>query len=227
MRICSVPTLKAAMYGLALYSLCGLTSAANLEITVTDAQGKPLANSIVVLRGEKLKAIDTSVTEVSQIPNQFDPHVTIIRQNSAVIFPNLDQTRHQVYSFSAAKRFVTNLFAGREADPVTFENVGIVPVGCNIHDRMHAYIYVTDAPLFAVSNDDGLVQFNDLAAGEYRVEMLHPWQQSPGSVTRDVRVRRAGRDVSIKESVGEIGSDPRIPRRQVTNPLIRGNPFAR
>jgi len=222
-----VPTLKAAICGVILYSVCGLVSAASLEITLTDAQGRPLANGIVVLRGETLEPIDTSTTEVSQIANQFDPHVTIIRQHSDVVFPNLDQTRHQVYSFSTVKRFVTSLFAGREADPVNFENVGIVPIGCNIHDRMHAYIYVTDAPLFAVSNAEGVVRFNDLAIGEYRVEMLHPWQLTPGGVTRDVRVRRAGRDVSIKENLGAIGPDPRAPRRQMTNPLIRGNPFAR
>lgn len=222
-----MPNLTSASIGVMLSLLCGSSLAASLEITVTDAQGKPLANSIVVLRGENLTPIDTAITEVNQIANQFDPHVTIIRQHSAVIFPNLDQTRHQVYSFSNVKRFVTNLFAGREADPVIFENAGIVPVGCNIHDRMHAYIYVTDAPLFAVSNSDGIARFNDLAIGEYQVEMLHPWQQSPGSVTRDVRVRRAGRDLSIRESVGTIGSDPREPRRPVSNPLMRGNPFAR
>ena len=222
-----MPTLKLASYGFFLYLLCGSSLAASLAVTVTDAQGKPLANSIVVLRGENLESIGAATTEVNQIANQFDPHVTIIRQHSAVIFPNLDQTRHQVYSFSNVKRFVTNLFAGREADPVNFENVGIVPIGCNIHDRMHAYIYVTDAPRFAISNIDGIARFNDLAIGDYQVEMLHPWQLSPGSVTRDIRMRRAGRDLSIRESVGTIGPDPRTPRRPVNNPLIRGNPFAR
>ena len=222
-----MPILKSASCGLFFFLLCGSSLAASLEITVTDAQGRPLANSIVVLRGETLEPIDTSTTEVNQIANQFDPHVTIIRQHSAVIFPNLDQTRHQVYSFSSVKRFVTNLFAGREADPVNFENVGIVPIGCNIHDRMHAYIYVTDAPQFAISNIDGIARFNDLAVGDYQVEMLHPWQLNPGTVTRDIRVRRAGRDLSIRESVGTIGPDPRTPRRPVNNPLIRGNPFAR
>lgn len=222
-----MPNLTLASFGVMLSLLGESSLAATLEVTVTDAQGKPLANSIVVLRGENLTPIDTSTTEVNQIANQFDPHVTVVHQHSAVIFPNLDQTRHQVYSFSNVKRFVTNLFAGREADPVSFDNVGIVPVGCNIHDRMHAYIYVTDAPLFAVTNIDGIARFDDLAIGEYQVEMLHPWQQSPGSVTRDVRVRRAGRDLSIRESVGTIGSDPREPRRPVSNPLMRGNPFAR
>ncbi|MCK5874945.1 MAG: hypothetical protein KAG82_09670 [Alcanivoracaceae bacterium] len=222
-----MPILKSASYGFIVYIFCGVSLAASLDVTVTDAQGRPLANSIVVLRGENLPPIDTSITEVNQIANQFDPHVTIIRQHSAVIFPNLDQTRHQVYSFSSVKRFVTNLFAGREADPVNFESVGIVPVGCNIHDRMHAYIYVTDAPQFAISDIDGIARFNDLAVGDYQVEMLHPWQLSPGSVTRDIRVRRAGRDLSISESVGTIGPDPRTPRRPVNNPLIRGNPFAR
>jgi len=222
-----VTMFRPAIYGAILYSLCGLTLAASLEITVTDAQDRPLANSIIVLRGDNLEPIDTSITEVNQIANQFDPHVTIIRQHSDVLFPNLDQTRHQVYSFSTVKRFVTSLFAGREADPVNFENVGIVPIGCNIHDRMHAYIYVTDAPLFAVTDTDGVAIFPDLPVGEYRVEMLHPWQLNPGSVTRDIRVRRAGRNLSIKENLGAIGPDPRAPRRQVTNPLIRGNPFAR
>lgn len=222
-----MPTPKAIICSGILFLLSGFTCAANLEVSLSDAQGRPLANSIVILRGDNLEPIDTSITEVNQIANQFEPHVTIIRQHSDVLFPNLDQTRHQVYSFSSVKRFVTSLFAGREADPVNFENVGIVPIGCNIHDRMHAYIYVTNAPQFAVSDDNGIVTFRDLPAGEYQIEMFHPWQLTPGRTTRDVRIRRAGRDLSLKENLGAIGPDPRTPRRQVTNPLIRGNPFAR
>jgi hypothetical protein len=48
---------------------------------------------------------------VSQKNVQFHPFLTIVPVGADVSFPNLDPTKHHVYSFSPAKRFELKLFA--------------------------------------------------------------------------------------------------------------------
>ena len=76
----------------------------------------------------------------------FVPDVLVVQTGTAVDFPNSDQVRHQVYSFSGAKTFELALYAGRAHAPVVFDRSGLVTLGCNIHDSMVGYIWVTDSP---------------------------------------------------------------------------------
>lgn len=72
-----------------------------------------------------------------------------------VTFPNRDNIRHHVYSFSSAKKFELPLYIGTPAAPVVFDKPGVVALGCNIHDWMLAYIYVLTTPHFAKTAADG------------------------------------------------------------------------
>jgi hypothetical protein len=65
---------------------------------------------------------------------------------TSVHFPNRDSVRHHVYSFTPAKKYELKLYTGTPANPVVFDRAGVVPLGCNIHDRMSAHIVVVDTP---------------------------------------------------------------------------------
>ena len=80
-----------------------------------------------------------------------------MRSGTSVAFPNSDNIRHHVYSFSLAKRFELRLYQGTQSAPVVFDSPGVVVLGCNIHDWMVGYIYVTDDSRFAVSDEHGRV----------------------------------------------------------------------
>ncbi len=202
--------------------------AAELTVRTTDQQGAPLSRAVVTLRSPALTAQPQSVrAEVDQVDTQFIPHVLVVPVNSSVSFPNSDNTRHQVYSFSAAKRFSTNLFSGREAEPVHFDQPGLVPIGCNIHDRMHAYIYVTNAPRYAITDEQGIARFRELPAGNYRVETLHPWQIEAGTTQYSLVITATDASIEADISLGRIGPDPRAERAEKLNPLIRNHPFTR
>ena len=97
-----------------------------------------------------------------------------VRTGTSVSFPNSDDIRHQVYSFSPAKRFELRLYQGTPSEPVLFDKPGLVVLGCNIHDWMLGYIYVTDDPWFAVSDEHGRAAIADLPAGRYAVTLWHP-----------------------------------------------------
>src|SRR5256885_12704347 len=76
---------------------------------------------------------------VDQRDKQFVPYVTAVQVGTAVIFPNSDNIRHHVYSFSPAKKFELPLYSGVPAGPVGFDKVGVMPLGCNIHHWMIPY----------------------------------------------------------------------------------------
>ena len=46
-------------------------------------------------------------------------------------------------------------------------------LGCNIHDSMVGYIYVTDSPWYGRTGADGTLRLRDLAPGEYTVRIWH------------------------------------------------------
>lgn len=77
---------------------------------------------------------------------QVAPTLLVVPVGSRVSFPNSDDIRHHVYSFSTARRFELPLYAGGNAEPVEFPEAGVVVLGCNIHDWMQAHILVMDTP---------------------------------------------------------------------------------
>src|SRR5262249_43731162 len=103
---------------------------------------------------------------------------------SSVSFPNTDKVRHQVYSFSSPHRFQLPLYSGKPYPPELFDRVGIVTLGCNIHDSMLAYIVVTDADLVGSTDARGLWVHADVARGRYRLEVWHPRLRDPASTLK-------------------------------------------
>ena len=104
---------------------------------------------------------------VDQVDKTFVPDFCPIVVGTAVRFPNHDQIHHHVYSFSPAKTFELPLYKGEGADPVVFDKVGAVRIGCNIHDWMSGIILVLPSPHFAVTDSSGHFILEGLAAGTY------------------------------------------------------------
>ena len=116
---------------------------------------------------------------MDQRNRQFEPHVLAVRQNTKVRFPNSDDIRHHVYSFSPAKTFELRLYHGTQADPVLFDKPGRVVLGCNIHDAMLGYIYVLKTRWFGVTGSDGVVTLQEIPSGSYRLQLRHPLGTEP------------------------------------------------
>jgi plastocyanin len=150
-------------------------AASALSVTVVDAKGVPLPDAVVVAEpaagAPKPPAGQKGIMDQRNL--QFVPGVLVVQTGTAVDFPNSDQVRHQVYSFSEAKTFQLPLYAGRAHDPVVFNRAGLVTLGCNIHDSMVGYIYVTDSPWFGRTAADGTLRLRDLPPGEYTVRIWH------------------------------------------------------
>ena len=147
--------------------------AGSLEVIVKDDKGGPGSDAVVYAVGAA-SAAPKKHAVVDQRDKQFVPYVTAVQVGTAVSFPNSDNIRHHVYSFSPAKKFELPLYSGVPAEPVVFDKVGFVTLGCNIHDWMIAYVAVLPTPYFQVTRQDGRALLKDLPAGQYTVQVWHP-----------------------------------------------------
>jgi plastocyanin len=145
--------------------------------TVTDQHGKPLPDAVVVavpVDGAVRLPAKPRDAAIFQVDKEFTPKVSVVLAGTAISFPNNDSVRHHVYSFSAVKKFELPLYKGVPASPVVFDKPGIVVLGCNIHDWMVAYVYVSESPHFARTDAQGTATIGDLAAKGWTVRVWHP-----------------------------------------------------
>ena len=154
----------------------GSASAATVQVTVQDGNGKPLPEAVVYLESPQARAAlkPAQGAEIAQVGKQFDPRVLVVPVGTSVAFPNRDTVRHHVYSFSPAKTFEIKLYAGTAASPVVFDKTGIGVLGCNIHDNMTAWVVIVDTPYYGRSAQAGTVVINNVPAGNYRLRVWHP-----------------------------------------------------
>jgi plastocyanin len=151
-------------------------AAGDVTAVVRDHRDQPVEDAVVsaVPEGRPVTSPKPAREVVDQINLEFVPHVKPVVIGSPVFFPNKDDVRHHVYSFSPAKRFELPLYAGTPAEPVVFDRPGVVTIGCNIHDWMLGYIYVAETPYLARTGADGRARLEGLPAGRYVVRVWHP-----------------------------------------------------
>ncbi len=188
--------------GLLLALLALPVHAASLTVTV-QGDGAALADAIVSVHSASARAAVKPVSAaMDQHHAEFVPHILTVTVGSRVRFPNSDNFRHQVYSFSPSKRFELPLYSGRQAPPVLFETAGVVELGCNIHDWMLGYVVVLDTPYFARTGVDGSVALQ-VPPGDYQLQVWHERQQDGpgGRVTRTVHVAPTGGSARVVMSL--------------------------
>src|SRR3954454_8654773 len=175
--------LRKLLLGLALASISCPLAASPLSVRVVDASGRPVRDAVVTLytAGTAHPAHAGGRFLVSQKDLQFHPFLKIVPVGAGVSFPNFDPTRHHVYSFSAAKKFELKLFARDQSRTVHFDKAGVVALGCNIHDQMSAFIFVTDTAWTARTNAQGIAAFGDAPETPARVAVWHPFLRATGS----------------------------------------------
>ncbi|MET0554416.1 MAG: carboxypeptidase regulatory-like domain-containing protein [Vicinamibacteria bacterium] len=119
----------------------------------------------------------------------FVPHVLAIQAGTNVDFPNNDQTYHNVFSLSRAKRFDLGRYPKNQVRTVRFERPGVVRVFCDIHSHMSAFILVFAHRYFATTDEGGAYRIEGVPAGSYR---LVAWNDGQEREVRTVEVPAGG-----------------------------------
>jgi plastocyanin len=116
---------------------------------------------------EAFGLLRTGRVRMDQRGEQFVPHLLAITVGSIVDFPNSDTTFHNVFSFARGNSFDLGRYPPGRNGGHKFDTPGIVPVSCDIHSHMSAYILVFNHPFFAVTDDDGRYSITGVPPGTY------------------------------------------------------------
>ncbi len=145
--------------------------AKQLSVQVVDNNGHPLPEAVVSVATSRATA---GVAVMDQLDKLFNPFVLAVTAGTRVQFPNSDNLRHQVYSFSKTKPFELPLYSNQEAPELLFDEPGIVVLGCNIHDHMRAYIYVSPHAQSVTTNSAGEAVLEHDESGPVTVYAWYP-----------------------------------------------------
>jgi plastocyanin len=176
-----------------LAAMAANAQAATVTLTVRQADGTPLADGVVMVEAPGVRAVPRGSYAMEQKAIQFQPHVLIVPVGATVAFPNRDQVRHHVYSFSKPKRFDLRLYGREDQRSVVFDKPGVIALGCNIHDTMSGFVIVTTTPFAARTDAQGRVALADVPAGAATLRLWSPSIHAPGNtLTQPLTVPPAG-----------------------------------
>jgi plastocyanin len=186
-------------------ALSATAFASDLRVLVMGADGHPVANAVATLTVANPPPGPIRFAwpmRIAQHNMQFDPFVLVAPAGASVAFPNLDDVRHQVYSFSQAGPFELRLYGHDESRSVQFRNVGVIAIGCNIHDQMSAFIYLVDTPFAMKTDEQGVAVLHNVPAGGATLRVWHPYLRAAGNVMQ--------RAVTITAADGQERFDVRL-----------------
>ena len=146
----------------------------------------PLA--VVYLEGSFPKAASPPKKQVLQKDLVFSPGLLPVQVGTTVEFPNLDDTYHNIFSYSPAKRFDLGRYRPDER-PIpsqTFETAGLVTLRCDIHEHMRGLILVLETPHFVTTDAEGRYRLSGIPPGKYT---LKAWVDSKTTHERAVEVK--------------------------------------
>ena len=157
------------------------------ETVIVGANGG-LKNVMVSIEG--LGAMDGSSlppARLDQVNCRYVPHVLGLCAGQTLTVTSADPTLHNVQfagTLNRAQNFGMTQ-AGATRDVTTLTNPEVVPVRCDVHPWMLAYVVVTENPFFAVTGDDGTFEIKNLPPGDYK---LVAWHERYGRLEQPVSV---------------------------------------
>ena len=167
--------------------LCAaVAQAATVTVQVKGSNGAPIVDAVVTVSSPHAPAGPIHFPWPSVVKQQnisFQPHVLIAPLGADVTFPNMDNVRHHVYSFSKPKKFELKLYGHEETRTVTFDKPGVVAIGCNIHDQMSGFIVVVDTPYAAKTDASGKAIIPGVPDGAATLKVWSPAIRAPGNQT--------------------------------------------
>ncbi len=123
---------------------------------------------------------------VDQFNLTFVPHVIVIQQGTTIDFPNSDSVRHNVLSPpDCVMQFNLGTYDVGVVKHITFDKSGEIPLLCNVHAEMSAFVLVLENPYFSLTGKDGVFKIENVPAGTYK---LSAWHEKLRTVTKDVTV---------------------------------------
>ncbi len=136
--------------------------------------------------GNRTFAVPTSPVTLDQKGCTYHPHVLGVMAGQELQILNSDNTTHNIHPMPKDNP-EWNTSMPPKATPLDkkFNRPEMIPVKCNVHPWMHAWIGVVKHPYFAVSGDDGTYTIKGIPPGTYTITA---WQEKLGPQTAQVTI---------------------------------------
>ena len=158
---------------------------------VTGAKGESVVY-IDAIPGKTFPAPAQHV-EMDQKGLMFMPHLLVVEKGTTVDFKNDDSVEHNVFwqAISGNKSLGHNMgtWPRGQQRSFKFDNPGVVPLLCNVHPDMAAYIVVSPTPYFAETDKTGAFKIENVPNGTYK---LTAWNEAGKGKTQSVQVTVSG-----------------------------------
>ncbi len=126
---------------------------------------------------------------------RFVPHVVVIPQKQKLRILNSDGVLHNVHLLTKKNQFFNKAMPGQVKHlDVSFKRAERIPVKCDVHAWMRAYIIVAEHPYYAVTGSDGSFRLEDVPPGTHKIEI---WHETLGKQVKEVTVK-AGEEASVE-----------------------------
>lgn len=154
--------------------LAPTTGGISVHIQIVDSSRReaPAADAVVWIPGSAASTPEARRTVASR-DKRFNPRVTVVQAGGAIDFPNFDPINHNVFSLSDVAHFDLGLYRNGTSKSQTFPRAGVVPVFCNIHPQMIAYVVVVDGGIFAQADSVGNANLVGVPVGKQMVRVWH------------------------------------------------------
>jgi plastocyanin len=178
---------------------CGMSAGGDNNMSEQFAvHGGDLANVFVYVKSGPPAAFSVPATSgpavvMDQKGCRYTPHVIALMKGGSVEFRNSDITMHNIHTMPTAVGSESiDISQSPKGEPQTkqFNQVEtMIPVRCNNHPWMNAFINVSETPFFAVTGEDGTFSLKGLPEGEYTLAAVH---EKLGEQTMKVTVKALG-----------------------------------
>jgi plastocyanin len=176
-----------------------LTAAAQASVTgrvmITEKAGEKtsdIGNTVIYLE-PKSGAAKTAPAKATMAINgrNFAPRVRVVTPGSTVDFPNQDPFTHNVFSTTEGSKFDLGSYGSNaKGKSQEFKKAGAIPVYCNVHAKMTAFVVVVNSPWFTQAGNDGRWEIAKVPAGKYTLTVWHERAASPS--TSEIEVTAVG-----------------------------------
>jgi len=163
------------------------------------ASAGTISGQVSGVAGQSVVYVDTISGKTFPAPAQhpvidqkglvFQPHVSAVQVGTTVDFLNSDSVAHNVFwtSIGGNKKLNHNMgtWPKGERKSFKFDTPGAVPVLCNVHPEMSAYLVVVPTPYFAISDQTGTYRIENVPDGNYTV---NAWREGAKDQSKLVSV---------------------------------------
>ncbi|MEM7235783.1 MAG: hypothetical protein AAF517_26680 [Planctomycetota bacterium] len=169
-----------------------------LERVVAGSNGE-LANAIVYVSAgiEEKFSIPREAAKMSLKGCMYAPHVLAVRVGQVIEVKNEDDSLHNVHTTPPKKNAETNhaILGGGPALNLRLRAPEFVPVRCDVHPWMTAWIGAFNHPYFSVTTTDGTFEFSEkLAPGKYVVSV---WHEAYGETSQEMEISGGTRELEF------------------------------